>query len=244
MMGGGEYTREPAHQETVASFEIGRTEVTTAQYRKCVNDGGCPSPSGIRGLVSEMTEACLSELANECNLFRSDREAHPINCVTVREAEIYCRWLGQRLPTNSEWEFAARGLESRPFPWGHAAWSPKRANLCDELCLKLLPCPFALASSNMRDGFLTTAPVGSYPEGATLSGLEDMSGNVWEWTASTSREPDKTTHAPLHIARGGAWSSNAAFDLSLDALAALAFPSIGFRCAKDVVPQPGQPPKQ
>jgi formylglycine-generating enzyme required for sulfatase activity len=146
---GGEY--EPSHRETVSDFDLGRTEVTTAAYRQCVAAGACSTPVGMSPDEFPRDKACQDALANECNFTRSDREEHPINCVTLAQAEAYCHWREERLPTEAEWELAARGTVARSRPWGKSPWTTGRANLCDERCFRVLRCPFGPASTKDRD---------------------------------------------------------------------------------------------
>jgi formylglycine-generating enzyme required for sulfatase activity len=146
----------------VGSFYIDVTEVTVEDYTACV-----------------AAEYCLPARAQDdpaCNYGRSSRGRHPINCVTWVDASMYCDWLGKRLPTEEEWDYAAlRG--SRLYPWGNTVPSRSLLNACGEECN-----PNSTSWGN--DGYPTTAPVGSFPAGGTPEGLEDMGGNVWEWVHS------------------------------------------------------------
>jgi formylglycine-generating enzyme required for sulfatase activity len=133
----------------------------------------------------------------------------PIVGLRQHEADAYCRWAGVRLPTELEWEFAARGEEHRKYPWGMAEPTPALANFAD--------CQLD-----------TRTPVGSYPQGATPLGVQDMAGNVWEWTSS--RYDDESW-----ILRGGCWDTYA-----ITLRGAFRFwvneddrdDSFGFRCAR------------
>lgn len=147
---------------------------------------------------------------------------HPVVQVSAADAERFCAWYGLRLPTEEEWEFAARGTDRRRYPWGDTAPEQvgvRHANFGTVTC----------CAPDDSDGFATTAPVGSYPSGASPFGVLDMAGNVWEWTAS--RFPGKPAEVVL---RGGGWGNNPYClrtsyrhgnppDIGLD--------MVGFRCA-------------
>jgi hypothetical protein len=135
----------PGQLVIVAPFAIDRTEVTVAQYRACVEAGRCDEPDSSDP---------------SCNWGKPDRDSHPVNCVDWYQATAYCDWAGKRLPTEAEWEKAARGTDRRVYPWGNA-WETDRANVAS-------------------DG---TKPVGSYPSGASPYSALDMAGNVWEWVS-------------------------------------------------------------
>ena len=152
---GGDDDEEPAHEVKVAPFELNRAEVTVHQYRRCVVAGGCGAPlTGPR-----------------CNWARAGRDNHPVNCLSRPLAETFCAWAGARLPTEAEWEFAARGGagQARRYPWGAEPASCDRAVMPDD------------KGPGCGEG--TTAPVCSRPAGNSRHGLCDLSGNVWEWVA-------------------------------------------------------------
>jgi formylglycine-generating enzyme required for sulfatase activity len=151
-------------------------------------------------------------------------EDHPAVQTSARDGAAYCAWLGLRLPTEAEWELAARGVDGRRYPWGDERpqqHGERRANFGTVDC----------CAPDGSDGFLRTAPVGSFPRGASPYGLQDMAGNVWEWTASPYRGAGDGV-----VLRGGGWGNDpyclrAAYrhgnppDIGLD--------MVGFRCAGD-----------
>ena len=143
---------EPYHQVSVPEFKIDVTEVTVAQYRACVdNNADCSEPS--------------TEFDN-CNWNYSDREEHPVTCISWTQASEYCEWVGKRLCSESEWEKAARGLDGRIYPWGNEEATCDRAVMISGE--EIYGC-----------GEDRTWQVGSRPAG--MHGLYDMAGNVIEW---------------------------------------------------------------
>jgi formylglycine-generating enzyme required for sulfatase activity len=163
----------PAGPVHVGAFRIDRVEVTNGRYARCVAASACTRP---------LWTAALDDPA---------RAEHPVAMVSWRQAVAYCRWAGKRLPTEAEWEKAARGVDGRRFPWGDA-WDPARANA----------------------GYtLGTEAVGRFPAGAAPSGALDMTGNVWEWTSSLYRpypyDPADGREDPdargARVNRGGSW---------------------------------------
>ena len=143
---------QPVHQVTVPGFEMARTEVTVAQYRKCVDAGVCTEPA----------------TDSRCNWNVAGRDSHPVNCLDWNQARAFSQWVGGRLPTEAEWEFAARsGGRDRRYPWGD-----QRAT-----------CAYAVMDegSGMGCGQNITASVCSKTAGNTDQGLCDMAGNVFEW---------------------------------------------------------------
>ncbi len=190
----------PGGVREVAAFEIDRTEVTVAAFRACVEAGACTPP--------DVTESCNWDLP--------ERDRHPINCVDWDQAKAYCAFRGARLPTEWEWEKAARGSDGRRNPWGDAP-ADCRVAVLDE------------GGGNACGAGDTTFEVGSRPEGATPEGVLDLIGNVWEWT-STVREG-----SPAPVVRGGAYytepaEARASYLLRFKALGR--GPFVGMRCAK------------
>jgi formylglycine-generating enzyme required for sulfatase activity len=189
-----EEDEKPGRVVETAAFEIDVTEVTVAQYRACVDSGTC-SAQGLE-LPSSGT-ADEPDLAWTCNWGNPDRDRHPINCISWEAAGAFCKWANKRLPTATEWERAARGTDGRRYPWGNEAVKPSpQANLSDKTLLDSKPGGWGL--NEFVDGFVSTAPVGSFPAGDSPVGAKDMAGNVWELVTDGNET--------RHEMRGGAWS--------------------------------------
>ncbi|MEO7094223.1 MAG: SUMF1/EgtB/PvdO family nonheme iron enzyme [Polyangiales bacterium] len=220
---------------TVTGFLIDRTEVTVRSYRACVTAGNCPS-------LTDGTDQ------NDCTYNRSGFDEHPVNCITFDEATKLCSSLGKRLPTEFEFELAERGTTARPFPWGDAPPTPKQVNACDASCVREEAkrgsnFTSLWADSGGDDGWPFTAPVGTYPDGASIYGALDLSGNVEEWVADlwgpiAANPPVVSTSTYQdHVVRGGSWdlSSIETFASTRRSAASKDTRSnwLGFRCARD-----------
>lgn len=172
-------------QTFIAPFWIDKTEISRDQYQQCV---GCPV------LLSSSASTGLNQ---------------PINRVAWESAKEYCEWREARLPTEAEWEYAARGPDRWIFPWGDD-FDGTHANHCDSNCGGDNP-PHAYVNEENDDGNQWTAPVESYPGGASWIGALNMSGNVWEWTSSLHvnypyrQDEQHEGDTGLHVLRGGSY---------------------------------------
>lgn len=218
----------PGETKTLPVFSIDRTEVTVEAFGRCVDAAAC-SGDGLG--IPFFNGQPQTTFAKNCNWDKPNRADHPINCVSWHQAEAFCEWKGARLPSALEWEKAARGTDARKYPWGNRRYdsSQRVANIADESARKVQES-WSWAAVGYDDGYYATAPVGTYPSGASPYGALDMIGNVWEWTADWSGESQ--TRREL---RGGAWdlapefariSNHNGFDPRAR------YVSIGFRCAQ------------
>jgi eukaryotic-like serine/threonine-protein kinase len=158
-MGGMDVYRKndelPAHEVFISAFWMDQVEVTNGMYKLCVDAGMCRPPAQVR---SDNREEYFGN---------PEFQDFPVVHVTWYDANAYCQWAGRRLPTEAEWERAARGDDKRNFPWGDEF--PNQYN------------------SNALNLISDTWRVGSFPEGASPFGVLDMAGNVWEWVADRYR---------------------------------------------------------
>jgi formylglycine-generating enzyme required for sulfatase activity len=201
---------------SLSGFWIDSTEVTVARYRTCVQAGKCsPAATG---------QACNQGIAR--------KDDHPINCVSWYQADGYCAWAGARLPSEAQWEKAARGVDGRLYPWGNdppncsvVVWyDPDGGHGC---------------------GKHSTWPVGSKPGGQSACGALDLAGNVWEWAADFydsdyyAVAPDTDPKGPAKglykVLRGGGWGHDGPTKqrsgTRLRFAPANQTPGTGFRCA-------------
>jgi formylglycine-generating enzyme required for sulfatase activity len=179
---------KPIHTVTLDAYRIDQYEVTNAQYAACVQAGAC-RPPGDCSYWGELT------------YHDADKADHPVTCVDWNDAQAYCEWRGGRLPTEAEWEKAARGTDGRTYPWGEAPPNCSRAQYGD-----------------CGDG---TVPVGSKSAGASPYGVHNMAGNVGEWVAdwydddyyarSPAHNPQGPDSGSYKVRRGGDWFISAGF---------------------------------
>ena len=186
----GDNDEKPVRRVSVPSFELAKTEVTVAQYRACVEAGRCSPPNSD----------------GYCNWGKSGRDDHPINCVGWDQASNFAGWANARLPSEAEWEFAARSRGGdQTYPWGDAEAS----------------CSTAVMKGNGNDGCGQdrTWPVCSKPSGNSAQGVCDLAGNVWEWVAdwygpygkAPSDGSARSRAAELRVLRGGSWFNAAGY---------------------------------
>jgi serine/threonine-protein kinase len=200
---------QPQHRFYLDDFYIDKYPVTNAQFEQFVNATGYKAES---------------DWGDWRKYYTKGKEKHPVVFVSWNDANTYCKWAGKRLPTEAEWEKAARGTDGRIWPWGNA-WDKRKCNSSD-------------------GGPGTTMPVGSYPAGASPYGVMDMAGNVCEWCADWYDEnyyasaPNKNPQGPSsgtgRVLRGGSWSDNpsyarAAFRLWNYPVYGYDYDAIGFR---------------
>jgi len=190
----GESDEQPVHTVYLSPYYIDKYEVTNSQFAGFLSAGnGSHYYSSMMITQSGSTYTSQSGYGN-----------HPVVYVNWNGAKAYCEWAGKRLPTEAEWEKAARGTDGRTYPWGEAdpSASPYRAN-------------YYLGTNGAGDGYQETAPVGSFPAGVSPYGAYDMAGNVWEWVAdwynstyyssSPSSNPQGPSSGTYRVMRGGSW---------------------------------------
>ncbi len=203
---------KPPHEVSVDGFCLDRTEVTLAAYMECAGHGECEKPLDKVNWLN-ITPDKIQRFSPLCNAGHNDRMDHPVNCIAWAMADNYCKKNSARLPTEAEWEFAARGKSQRKYPWGDEEPTETRLNACGSECQAWLS-GFGENRAPMYAGddkFPGTAPVGSFPEGASSHGILDLAGNVWEWTAdyfapyteAAQANPKGPAAGTERIARGG-----------------------------------------
>lgn len=205
---------KPQHKIDLPEFFVDRTEVTNAAYKKFVDATNHKPPSNWSGTNVP-----------------DRRDNYPVTGITWQDAADYAAWAGKRLPSEAEWEAAARGADGRIYPWGNE-WRAGLANIG----LK----PDDITAEQYPSGI---KQVGEYPQGASPAGAVDMLGNAWEWVADeiTTYPGNTETKLPLkpglsyRVIRGGAYDGNKVHDATYRGFldASQPYPKVGFRCVKD-----------
>ena len=195
---------------TLSAFKLKTTPVTVAEFKKCVTAGACTAEH-----YTDTAADISADMSISCNYGNLSRTNHPMNCMDWYAATEYCEWIGGRLPTEEEWEYASTHNGTKhlntTYPWGDAEPSSARANY------------YKTFSSTTEVGYFS-------PAGDSPLGLVDMSGNVWEWTNSLYYS-DRYNR----ILKGGSWTDRVDFlDVTnrADAIPSLILKDIGVRCAR------------
>jgi formylglycine-generating enzyme required for sulfatase activity len=216
---GGDHDEKPPHEVELEAFYIDKYEVTTSRYAKFLQATGREKPK---------------HWTNTVPVSHGDR---PVVGITWDDAKAYCEKYGKRLPTEAEWEKAARGTDGREYPWGNSVPDSNRAN-------------FARFTNSWETDLYSKRlkPVGNYEEGKSPYGAYDMAGNVWEWVAdwyaknyywnSPKENPKGPSNEKSRVVRGGSWSYYEPLALRAasrgDWVPSNTSESIGFRCAQDL----------
>ena len=239
----------PTHEVRLDAFWLDATEVTNAQYAAFVADTGYETADELDGIGYTIVADSFKDVsgANWRHPLGPDsdiigQDDHPVTLVSYDDARAYCVWAGGRLPSEAEWEYAARGASAPLYPWGDV-FSEQRVNACDR------NCPMSWAEDAIDDGHTFAAVVGTFGGGVSWVGAEDMAGNVWEWTADWY-DPDYYANSPVDnptgpsgrvdedgkSVRGGAWSSTPQGVRSTTRVSVGAWRGhfdVGVRCAYD-----------
>lgn len=194
---------EPRHAKTVKPYYIYKYEVTNEQYQKFLDATGHRAPPHWKGKT-----------------FPQEKGKHPVVEVSWDDAAAYCQWAGTQLPSEAQWEFAARGPEpaegkpSRCFPWGDQ-WDRKLSNNGSrhaDLEITSAEIWKTWYEGDQKANYPLTTPAGSFPKSASPFGIEDMAGNAWEWCAEIQapypdQKPEDAPDQKLRARRGGSWAN-------------------------------------
>ena len=215
---GAQADEMPQHWVSLGASWIDLSEVTSAMFARFVQATGYVTEAERAGSGSVLTGDTWGVVAGAdwrhplgAGSSLDGLEQHPVTLVSWSDAASYCAWAGRRLPTEAEWEYAGRGaLDGALYPWGNADLSGSRANFADA------SLGTGWADLTINDGWRLSAPVGSYPDGASPFGVLDLAGNVWEWVqdwydpgayaAPAAANPGGPAQGSGRILRGGGWS--------------------------------------
>ncbi|HXV11414.1 MAG TPA: SUMF1/EgtB/PvdO family nonheme iron enzyme [Burkholderiales bacterium] len=221
----GPADERPAHRVTLPEYRIDRLPVTNVEFAAFLDAVGPYNTRGERLFDVDDPDARIHRSGARW-IADAGYERHPVVEVSWAGARDYCAWRGKRLPTEAEWEKAARGSDERRYPWGNGAPDAKRAQY------------------NAR--FNETAPVDGFPAGASAYGAQDLAGNAWEWVSSAYRPypydagdgREDTSAGPVRGTRGGGHDSGpdeitaTQRGRSLSRNPRSGHHNIGFRCAQ------------
>lgn len=210
----------PLREVWLSAYRIDAHEVTVGQFAAFVAATGHRSQAELQGYsygyvgadYQRLDGAWWRDPDGDGRPLAVAADRWPVTAVSWDDAAAYCRWAGRRLPTEAEWEKAARGTDGRTWPWGSSLPRGDQVNLAD--ARTALPW----RERGLDDGHAQTAPVGSYPLGASPYGAYDMAGNVWEWVAdwyaadtgltAPPRDPQGPASGSEHVQRGGSFSDD------------------------------------
>ena len=214
--GEGDGDEHPQRTVYLDAFYIGKYEVTNEQFSQFVDATGYSTDAEKEGgsWVStgegwKQVEGADWRHPRGPGSSIEDKMDHPVVQVGWNDADAYCQWAGVRLPTEAEWEKAARGTDGREYPWGNSAPDGSKLNYCD------VNCGSVWKDSSVDDGYADTAPVGHYGAGQSPYGAYNMAGNVSEWVAdwfdadyyskASERNPPGPDSGSYRVLRGGSW---------------------------------------
>ncbi len=186
---------KPYHKVYLNAYYIDKNDITVDEYTKCVKTGGCTQPHWDNCLVWNGSRWQYGTAGSEFQ--EGDK---PVVCVDWTQSTTYCQWMGDKLPTEAQWEKAARGTDGRIYPWGN------QFN-CNNSCNSVRPC-----------NETSTCKVGSYPQDKSPYRVMDMTGNVWDWCSdwydanyyanSPNRNPWGPDSGDYRVLRGSVWINN------------------------------------
>lgn len=204
-------SEKPQHRVWVDAYYIDKTEVTNREYRQFMEASGYErkeywSAEGWKFIQQKKITEPRYWSNPEFN-----QPNQPVIGISWYEAEAYASWAGKKLPTEAQWEKAARGNDKRKYAWGNEAADGSRANYCDAKCV------YNWKDKSANDGHNYTSPVGSYEAGKSPDGIYDLTGNVWEWvrdwydadyySQSPERNPVNDKKSTHRVLRGGGWGN-------------------------------------